>query len=99
MKTVLCLLAAGLAFGQAPGAAGQGKPEKNALDKTALEAYLRNLELFLPSVAAKIDDAQPSKTLPGFFDVWVHWIAPNSAIKDEVVYVSKDGKSFIQGTV
>jgi protein-disulfide isomerase len=92
MKKVICILAAGLAL-------GQSKPEKSALDKAALEAYLRNVELFLPVVTAKIDDAQPSKTLPGFFDVWVHWIAPNNATKDEVVYVSKDGKSFIQGTV
>ncbi len=93
MKTAL--LAAGLRYSP------RAKPpaEKSALDKAALEAYLRNVELFLPVVTAKIDDAQPSKTLPGFFDVWVHWIAPNNATKDELVYVSKDGKSFIQGTV
>jgi protein-disulfide isomerase len=92
MRTVLFVLAAGLAL-------AQPKPEKSALDKATLEAYLRNVELFLPTVTAKIDDAQPSKTLPGFFDVWVHWIAPNNATKDEVVYVSKDGKTFVQGTV
>lgn len=96
MKTALYLLLAGMAFGQAHTAA---QPEKSAFDKATLEAYLRNLELYLPSVTAKIDDAQPSKALPGFFDVWVHWIAPNNATKEELVYVSKDGKTILQGAV
>ncbi|HTS77163.1 MAG TPA: thioredoxin domain-containing protein [Bryobacteraceae bacterium] len=94
MKTALSLLLAGMAFAQtAP------KQEKSAFDKATLEAYLRNLELYLPSVQAKIDDAQPSKEMPGFFDVWVHWVAPNNATKDELVYVSKDGKTIFQGSV
>jgi protein-disulfide isomerase len=69
---------------------------KSAFDKPTLEAYLRNVELFLPQVAAKIDDAKPSTDLPGFFDVWVHWSA-NGATKDELVYVSKDGKNIVRG--
>jgi len=96
MKTAIYLLAAAIAFGQTKPAP---KAEKTALDKATLEAYLRNLELYLPSVTATIDDAQPSKTLPGFFDVWVHWKAPNNAVKDEMVFVSKDGKTILQGTV
>jgi len=102
MKTAICILAAGMMFGQTPAAspaAPAKAPEKTAFDKASLELYLRHLELFMPTVTAKIDDAKPSKTLAGFFDVWVHWLAPNGATKDEVVYVSKDGKSFIQGTV
>lgn len=96
MKTVICLMLAGIAFAQTKPTP---KAEKSAFDKATLEAYLRNLELYLPSVKAKVDDAQPSKTLPGFFDVWVHWVAPNNATKDEMVYVSKDGKTILQGTV
>jgi protein-disulfide isomerase len=110
MRTVLFVaLAAGMVFGQVPtvstappaAAPSPAKPkaEASAFDKGALELYLRHLELYLPTVTAKIDDAQPSKALPGFFDVWVHWLAPNGATKDEVVYVSKDGKTFLQGTV
>ena len=70
--------------------------QKTALDKAALEAYLRNVELFLPIVTAKIDDAKPSADLPGFYDVWVHWSA-NGANKDELIYVSKDGSHIIRG--
>jgi protein-disulfide isomerase len=98
MKTALCLLLATTAFAQTKPAAAP-KVEKSAFDKATLEAYLRNLELYLPSVTAKIDDAQPSKDLPGFFDVWVHWTAPNNATKDELVYISKDGKTVLQGMV
>jgi protein-disulfide isomerase len=71
-------------------------PAKSALDKATLEAYLRNVELFLPQVTAKIDDAKPSADLPGYFDVWVHWSA-NGATKDELVYISKDGTRIVRG--
>ena len=86
MKIAAFLLAGVAAFGQT----------KSALDKATLEAYLRNVELFLPGVTAKIDDAKPSADLPGFFDVWVHWSA-NGATKDELVFVSKDGHSVVRG--
>ncbi len=85
MKFAAFLMIAASAFAQ-----------KSALDKATLEAYLRNVELFLPMVSAKIDDAKPSADLPGFFDVWVHWSA-NGATKDELVYVSKDGSHVIRG--
>jgi protein-disulfide isomerase len=85
MKFAAFLLIAASAFAQ-----------KTALDKAALEAYLRNVELFLPMVTAKIDDAKPSTDMPGFFDVWVHWSA-NGATKDELVYVSKDGTHIMRG--
>jgi protein-disulfide isomerase len=90
MKPAAFLLVCVAAFGQTKAA------DKSALDKATLEAYLRNIELFLPAVAAKIDDAKPSSDLPGFFDVWVHW-SMNGATKDELVYVSKDGHSVVRG--
>lgn len=92
MKFAAFLLVGVAAFGQTKPA------EKSALDKATLEAYLRNVELFLPGVTAKIDDAKPSTDLPGFFDIWVHWSA-NGATKEELVYVSKDGHSVIRGDV
>jgi protein-disulfide isomerase len=70
---------------------------KSALDKTTLEAYLRYSELWIPQVAVKIDDPKPSADLNNFFDVWVH-LSYNNATKDELYYVSKDGKSIVKGT-
>ena len=87
----LLALSLSAVFAQTPPPAS-----KSAFDKATLEAYLRNVELFLPQVQAKIEDAKPSKDLPGFFDVWVHWSA-NGATKDELVYISKDGKSIVRG--
>ena len=60
MKTVICLLLAELGWPTKPAP----KAEKSAFDKATLEAYLRNLELYLPSVKAKVDDAQPPKRSP-----------------------------------
>lgn len=100
MKTVALLLMSLAAFAQVKTTPAHAAPPaaKSALDKATLEAYLRNVELFLPIVTAKIDDAKPSTEVPGFFDVWVHWTA-NKSTKDELVYVSKDGKTVIQGDV
>jgi len=99
MKTAALLLASIAAIAQVktpPKPAPAPSAAKSAFDKATLEAYLRNVELFQPIVTAKIDDAKPSRDVPGFFDVWVHWSA-NGATKDELVYVSKDGKTVIQG--
>jgi hypothetical protein len=75
---------------------GQSSSSKSALDKSTLEAYLRYCELLRPQVTVKIDDAKPSTTLSGYFDVWVH-LAYNGAVKDEMYYVSKDGRNVVKG--
>jgi protein-disulfide isomerase len=93
MKTATILLASLSVFAQTKPPA-----EKSAFDKATIEAYLRNVELYVPVVTAKVDDAKPSKDLPGFFDVIVHWSA-NGFTKDELVYVSKDGHQVIRGDV
>jgi protein-disulfide isomerase len=90
MRIAAFLLACTFAIGQPK------TPQKSALDKATLEVYLRTVELFLPQVTAKIDDAKPSTDLPGFFDVWIHWSA-NGATKDELVYISKDGTKLVRG--
>jgi len=73
-------------------------PDKGALNKATLEKYLRHVELFRGDVTFKIDDARPSKYLPGFSEVLVHLIF-NNVEKDELFYVSSDGQNIIRGDV
>src|ERR1022692_1764419 len=76
---------------------GQAQPApKSALDKATLEAYLRYSELWIPQVTVKIDDPKPSTAIDGFLDVGVHLIY-NGATKDDLYYVSKDGKNIVKG--
>src|SRR5271155_660004 len=72
--------------------------DKGALDKSTLEAYLRHVELFRGEVTFKIDDPKPSKYLPGFSEVLVHLIY-NSVEKDQLYYISADGKTIVKGDV
>jgi len=71
-------------------------PAKSALDKPTLEAYLRYAELWIPQVTVKIDDPKPSAALDGFYDVGIH-LTFNGSTKDELYYVSKDGKNIVKG--
>lgn len=87
IAAVLLLLVSSLAW-SAPG----------ALDKATFEKYLRHLELFRGNVMFKIDDPKPSKYLPGYSEVLVHLIF-NNAEKDELFYISADGKTIIRGDV
>lgn len=90
MKTlVLILLAASLA---------SAAPDKGALDKKILENYLRHVELFRGDVTFKIDDPKPSKYLPGYYETLVHLIFGNVE-KDELYYISANGKTIIRGDV
>jgi protein-disulfide isomerase len=70
---------------------------QSALDKSALESYLRYSELWIPQVSVKIDDPKPSSAINNFFDVGVH-LTYNGATKDELYYVSKDGRNIVKGT-
>lgn len=92
--SALLFLAALAAFGQPKTA----HPTKSTVDKAALEAYLRYTELWIPQVQVKIDDATPSKDLPGFSDLWVH-LSYNGGTKDQKYFVSADGKRIIRGDV
>jgi protein-disulfide isomerase len=71
-------------------------PAQSALDKPTLEAYLRYAELWIPQVTVKIDDPKPSAALDGFYDVGIH-LTFNGSTKDELYYVSKDGKNIVKG--
>jgi protein-disulfide isomerase len=70
---------------------------KSALDKPTLEAYLRYSELWVPQVTVKIEDPKQSSIVKDYFDVWVH-LSYNGQMKDELYYVSKDGKNVLRGT-
>jgi protein-disulfide isomerase len=78
---------------------GQTKPTpgKSAFDKATLESYLRYSELWIPQVTVKIDDPKPSTAINGFSDVWVH-LAYSGQTKDELYYVSPDGKNIVRGS-
>jgi protein-disulfide isomerase len=92
MKIAVTLLLAALSL------SAQTKPAaaKSALDKPTLEAYLRYSELWVPQVTVKIDDPKPSSVVKDFFDVWVH-LSYNGSMKDELYYISKDGKNVLRG--
>ncbi len=90
---LLCCVAA-LAQTRTPAATAG----KSALDKATLEAYLRYVELWLPQVSVKIDDAKPSAEMTGYYDVWVH-ATFNGGAKDQLYYVSKDGQRVVKGDV
>jgi protein-disulfide isomerase len=94
------LLAAGWAFGQTASSApaSSASPKTHGVDKAALEAYLRYLDLYRVPVTYKIDDPKPSKDVPGFSEVAVHLSFENGS-KDELYYVSVDGKTILQGDV
>ena len=87
----LCVLAvfAATAFSQAPA-------RRNSLDKPALEAYLRRLELLIPAVTIQIDDPKPAAFLKGYSEVTVHF-SYNGQRKDEHYMVSGDGATLIKG--
>ena len=95
MRTLAAVLA--LAWLPAGSAIAQKKP-KSALDKSALEAYLRHVELYRGTVTYKIDDPRPSKDLPGFSEVEVH-LSFEGGTQDERYYVSKDGQILVNGDV
>lgn len=69
---------------------------KSTFDKAAIESYLRYTELWIPQVAVAIDDPKPSAELPGFSEVWVH-LSYNGGTKDDMYYLSSDGKKVVKG--
>src|SRR5271169_4411649 len=79
-------------------AAADAPPQKSALDKPTLEAYVRHLYLLRPELTVKVLDPKPSEFLPGFLDVRIR-ISQGAASQDLFLMVSKDGKKILQGNV
>jgi len=73
--------------------------EQSGFDKATLEAYLRHVELWVPGVGVKIDDAKDSKELPGFLDVTIHLSYNSTTLPDQHYYMSKDGKKIFRADV
>jgi protein-disulfide isomerase len=71
---------------------------KTAIDKTALEAYVRHLAVWPAQVKVEISDPKPSKDLPGFLEVNVH-ASSGAQYTDEKWLVSKDGKKLLRPPV
>jgi protein-disulfide isomerase len=72
-------------------------PQKSALDKATLEAYVRHVMVYGPQIQISVSDPKPSP-LPGFMQVTIHASA-GQARQDLLFYVSKDGQKIVQGTV
>src|SRR5579883_1013871 len=88
LLAALCLATAG---------SGQTPPKKSALDKAALEAYVRHLFVMDKRITVTVSDPKPSE-VPGFLDVTVH-AAMGPQSQDFPFMVSKDGSKIVQGTV
>lgn len=71
--------------------------KKSALNRAALEAYVRHLFVWGPQIQVTVDEPKPSQ-LPGFLEVGVHATA-GSARQDEKFYVSHDGQKIVRGQV
>ncbi len=80
----------------APGPAQTAK--KSALDKAALEAYVRHLFVMDNRITVQVSDPKPSAELPGFKDVTVHATLGPQA-QDFKFLVSNDGQKILQASV
>src|SRR6266566_3412917 len=74
-----------------------GAPDKPAIDKPKLEAYLRHLFVWPPPIELSIADPQPGP-MPGFYEVKVRGSQGNAS-QEETFYVSRDGQKIIRGSV
>src|SRR3954466_10412812 len=95
------------ANGQGVTNGGPAKPESgksgtsttaSALDKKALEDYVRHLFVWGPQIAVKIADPKPSQALPGFREISVVASA-GQATQETTFYISPDGTKIVQGNV
>jgi protein-disulfide isomerase len=71
----------------------QDRPS-SALDKAALEAYVRHLLAVIPEVQIKIDDPKPAPA--NLQRVEVHFTFGTRS-QDETFFVSKDGQTIVRG--
>lgn len=91
-KLAAFLLPALTVFAQTPAP----KASSGAIDKAAIEAYLRYAELWIPQVSVGIGDPKPSAYLPGFSEVSVR-LSYQGQAKDERYFISQDGKTIVKG--
>ena len=67
-----------------------------SIDKAKLEAYIRHLFVWPPPIEVAVGDPEPGP-VPGFYSVKIRGSQGESS-KEEVFYVSADGKKIVRGT-
>jgi len=95
-RSLFLSLAAALLF--AIAGPSQNAPKKSALDKAALEAYIRHLWVMDSRFTVKLSDPKPSTELPGFLETNVN-IVMGAGTQNVRLFISKDGSKIFQGTV
>ena len=94
-RTLLLSVTAALLF--AAAGPSQDVQKKSALDKAALEAYVRHLYVMKPEIKVQVADPKPSQ-VEGFVEVVVH-ASLGDASQDFPFLVSKDGSKILQAAV
>ncbi len=82
-------------FDKQAGEAEQGSGPTNALDKSDLEFFLRHLYVMSPDIDVEILDAKPS-AMDGLIEIKMT-ASKGGRSQERLYYVSKDGKSVIEG--
>lgn len=72
-------------------------PEKTAIDKAKVEAYIRHLFVWPSAIDVTVGDPKPGP-MPGFYEVEVRGSQGNAS-QTETFYISKDGQKIIRGNV
>jgi protein-disulfide isomerase len=95
-RYLLVILTAAALLAQSPPKAAA--PSKvSALDKPALEVYLRHLFVWPAPIQLTIDDPKPGP-MAGFYEVKVQGASGNQS-QEETFYVSHDGQKIVRGVV
>ncbi len=97
MRSSSLPLAALLCFSASAGLFAQSPTPKSALDKAAVEEYVRHLFVWGPQIQVTVGDPKPSE-LPGFNQIGVVASA-GGASQEEMFYVSKDGRKIVRGVL
>jgi len=71
---------------------------KQAVDKAAIEQYIRYLNLWNKDVTVTLDDPAPSTSLPGYLDLKVTASVPGASMVQDY-YVSPDGSRVVRARV
>jgi protein-disulfide isomerase len=93
--TIVLFAATALLAQSAPKKASA--PEKTAIDKAKVEAYIRHLFVWPSAIDVTVGDPKPGP-MPGFYEVDIRG-SQGTASQEETFYISKDGQKIIRGNV
>lgn len=105
LTTAACIVSSMSLSAQTPPAAKQNAvaapkavaKKSSALDKVAMEAYLRHLFVWPPPIVLTIDSPKPGP-MAGYYEVNVQGTS-GAQMQNEKFYVSFDGQKIIRGVV